>query len=242
MLGLIAVAAAADTLHAIGIRPPHKPTAAVVAILPWALVLIGFGLLLCLLRQARLRQAAADEAGLPEPSGQAEAATGLDALFGPKRSGVPQKPGPQGPGPRDPGLRDPGPKESGLREPRPQESGVAQEPAGANESPAEAAGTAVAPEPPAAEQSPAEATEAAGAEAPVAAEAQPTPDSTVDLAIDTEPGQDDPASDEGSTWTPGIREQEPAGVGGPGHNGGSPPAFSPAPTVPLIEAGTHDRG
>jgi hypothetical protein len=85
MLGLIVVAAAADTLHATGTRLPHKPTAAVVAIIPWALVLIGFGLLLCMLRQARLRQAAEEEGLLP-PSGQAEAATGLDVLFGPKVS------------------------------------------------------------------------------------------------------------------------------------------------------------
>jgi hypothetical protein len=58
----------------------------------------------------------------------------------------------------------------------------------------------------------------------------------VDLAIDTEPGQDDPASDEGSTWTPRTPEQ-PAGVGS-GYNGGSASAFSPAPTMPLTEAGT----
>jgi hypothetical protein len=185
LLVLIVTAATADTLYAVGTRLPHKPTAAAVAIIPWALVLIGFGLLLCMLRQARLRQAGSDEAeGLPEPSGQAEAA-GLDALFGPKPSGVPQEPG------------------------------SPQAPAGAEASP----------------------TEAAGADAPVTAEAEPAADSTVDLAIDTEPGHDDPASDEGSTWTPETREQEPAGVG-PGHNGGSPSAFSPAPTMSVIEAGT----
>ena len=186
MLLLLITAATADTLYAVGTRLPHKPTAAAVAIIPWALVLIGFGLLLCMLRQARLRQAGSAEAeGLPEPSGQAEVA-GLDALFGPKPSGVPQEPG------------------------------IPQEPAEAQASP----------------------TEAAGADAPVTAEAEPAADSTVDLAIDTEPGQDDPASDEGSTWTPQAREQEPAGVG-PGYNGGSPSAFSPAPTMSLIEAGTN---
>src|SRR6516164_7178040 len=52
---------AAVPLHATGTRLPHKPTAAVVAIIPWALLLTGFGLLLCMLRQARLRQAAAEE-------------------------------------------------------------------------------------------------------------------------------------------------------------------------------------
>jgi Protein of unknown function (DUF2637) len=231
MLVLLVTAATADTLHAIGTRLPPKPTAAAVAIIPWALVLIGFGLLLCMLRQARLRQAAADgEEGLPERSGQAEVATGLDALFGPKESGVPRK------------------------------SGVPQEPAGAQESRAGAAGAAAPQQPPAARQPPAE---AAGTDAPVTAEADPAADSMLDLAIDTEPGQDDPASDEGSTWTPRTREQQPAGVS-PGYNGGSASAFNPAPTMspvrpptsgseyvgspdedekgsmPLIEAGTDE--
>jgi hypothetical protein len=213
MLVLVVTAATADTLHAIGTRLPHKPTAAAVAIIPWALVLIGFGLLLCMLRQARLRQAAADEEeGLPEPSGQAEVAAGLDALFGPKQSGVSQA--------------------SGV----PQASGVSPEPAGTKESSAEAAGTTAPQEPSAAKQPSAE---AAGAEAPVTAEAEPAADSTVDLAIDTEPGQDDPASDEGSAWTPRTLEEQPAGVG-PGYNGGSASAFSPAPTMPVIEAGTSE--
>jgi Protein of unknown function (DUF2637) len=217
MLVLVVTAATADTLHAIGTRLPHKPTAAAVAIIPWALVLIGFGLLLCMLRQARLHRAAADEEeGLPEPSGQAEVAAGLDALFAPKQSGIPQAPG------------------------VPQAPEVPQEPAGAKQVSAEAEGTASAQEPPAAKQFPAEAAEAASAVAPVTAvtaEAEPAAeaDATVDLAIDTEPGQDDPASDEGTTWTPRTLEQQPAG-----YNGGSPSAFSPAPTMPLIEAGTDE--
>jgi hypothetical protein len=63
MLALLAAAAAADALHATGTRLPRRPAAATAAVIPWALVLIGFGLLLCLLRQARLRRAAA--AGAP---------------------------------------------------------------------------------------------------------------------------------------------------------------------------------
>jgi hypothetical protein len=172
MLGLIVVAAAADTLHATGTRLPHKPTAAVVAIIPWALVLIGFGLLLCMLRQARLRQAAEEE-GLRPPSGQAEVPAGLDALFGPK---VPL---------------------AANGSSAPPEPSAAPEPAGAEESPAEDTATGAAPRSPEAQESP---TQAAAA-APVTAQADPAADPAVDLVIDTEPGQDDPASDEGSAWT-----------------------------------------
>jgi hypothetical protein len=71
MLALLAAAAAADALHATGTRLPRRPAAATAAVIPWALVLIGFGLLLCMLRQARLRRAAAPgaRAVAPGPSG-----------------------------------------------------------------------------------------------------------------------------------------------------------------------------
>jgi hypothetical protein len=72
MLALLAAAAAADALHATGTRLPRRPAAATAAVIPWALVLIGFGLLLCMLRQARLRRArtAAARPDVPvEPSG-----------------------------------------------------------------------------------------------------------------------------------------------------------------------------
>jgi Protein of unknown function (DUF2637) len=72
MIALLAAAAAADALHATGTRLPRRPAAATAAVIPWALVLIGFGLLLCMLRQARLRRAAAPGARAavaPGPSG-----------------------------------------------------------------------------------------------------------------------------------------------------------------------------
>jgi Protein of unknown function (DUF2637) len=77
MLVLLASAAAADALHATGTRLPHRPAAAAAAVIPWVLVLIGFGLLLCMLRQARLRRAAATarQATLPEPPAPARQAT-----------------------------------------------------------------------------------------------------------------------------------------------------------------------
>jgi hypothetical protein len=62
LLALLAAAAGADTLHSTGTRTPHRISAATAAIVPWALLLIGFGLLLVMLRHARLRRAAAAEA------------------------------------------------------------------------------------------------------------------------------------------------------------------------------------
>jgi hypothetical protein len=58
LLGLLAAAAGADALHAAGKRLPAHPAAVTAAILPWALVLIAFVLLLAMLRHARLRRLA----------------------------------------------------------------------------------------------------------------------------------------------------------------------------------------
>lgn len=67
LLVMLAADAGADTVHAIGTRVPHKQTAAAAAIIPWALVLIGFGLLLSMLRHARLRaDVQRDKDTLPE--------------------------------------------------------------------------------------------------------------------------------------------------------------------------------
>jgi hypothetical protein len=75
LLVMLAADAGADTLHAVGARLPLKQSAAAAAIIPWALLLIGFSLLLTMLRHARVRarrepgeppEAAAPEAG-PAP-------------------------------------------------------------------------------------------------------------------------------------------------------------------------------
>jgi Protein of unknown function (DUF2637) len=58
LLALLAAAAGADALHAAGKRLPTRPAAVTAAILPWALVLIAFVLLLAMLRHARLRRLA----------------------------------------------------------------------------------------------------------------------------------------------------------------------------------------
>jgi Protein of unknown function (DUF2637) len=163
MLVLLAAAAGADTLHATNTKLPHKPAAAAAAIIPWALVLLGFGLLLSMLRQARLRRAmlaAAPERAFTPPSGHVEVRQrhGLDNLFGSRN---------------------------------------------AADAPAVRYVPPTRPLPP------------AGA-AP-------------DLAIESDPGQDDPSSDEGHPAARGgERGEQPAG-----YRGDSASAFSPAPTVDL---------
>ena len=57
LLVLLAAAAGASTLYATNTHLPHKTAAAIAAILPWALALLGFFLLLAMLRHARLRRA-----------------------------------------------------------------------------------------------------------------------------------------------------------------------------------------
>ncbi len=57
LLVLLAAASAADAIHAMGVTLPRRPTAAVVAVTPWVLLLIGFGLWLALLRHLRASRA-----------------------------------------------------------------------------------------------------------------------------------------------------------------------------------------
>ena len=161
MLVLLAAAAGADTVHATNTKLPHKPAAAAAAILPWALVLLGFGLLLSMLRHARLRRAmlaAAPERAFTQPSGHVEVRQhhGLDDLFSSRNA----------------------------------------------------------------------------ADAPAVRYVPPTKplpaaDAGLDLAIENDPGQDDPSSDEGhpAAGTGERREQL------VGYRGSPSSAFSPAPTM-----------
>lgn len=90
LLVLLAAVAAADAVNATGTKLPHRPTAAVIAVIPWALVLIGFGLLLAMLRHARKRHATATAGQSPravEPAGHVQMRTGIDDLFGPRPAG-----------------------------------------------------------------------------------------------------------------------------------------------------------
>jgi hypothetical protein len=59
LLVVVAAAAGADALHAVGRRLPQQAAAITAAVLPWVLVLIAFVLLLAMLRHARLRRTAA---------------------------------------------------------------------------------------------------------------------------------------------------------------------------------------
>jgi hypothetical protein len=127
MLVLLVAAAGADTVHATGASLPHKPAAAAAAIIPWALVLIGFGLLLAMLRQARLRLAAGQDEDLLEPSRPAEVASGLDALFGPRQpsspDGLPVRNGFPAPN----GSLAPAPAESAAPTLAPRDAGTAEQ-------------------------------------------------------------------------------------------------------------------
>lgn len=57
-LSVIVLLAVAGAVHAAGISLSHRPAAAAVAALPWALFLLGFGLLLSMLRHLRTARAA----------------------------------------------------------------------------------------------------------------------------------------------------------------------------------------
>jgi hypothetical protein len=138
LLLLLGAVAAADAVHAMGIKLPAKPSAAAVAIIPWALVLLGFGLWLAMLRYVRrVRSARAGGKGAggwnparPDRDSLVElrpaaAAPGLETRDAPgplpqrtsQFSPAPSPPGQpggqaghgQGPGPAGPGPAGPGP-------------------------------------------------------------------------------------------------------------------------------------
>lgn len=80
-LALLVVVAAADAAHATGTHIPRKPAAATVAVLPWALLLLAFSLLLSMLRQFRRTRAAAAEARVTDSAAAgASTRSGLDIL------------------------------------------------------------------------------------------------------------------------------------------------------------------
>jgi hypothetical protein len=77
LLVLLAAAAGADALHAAGTRIPHRASEIAAAIIPWVLLLAGFGLLAVMLRHGRPRRAAAPAAARlagGAPAGHAPAA------------------------------------------------------------------------------------------------------------------------------------------------------------------------
>jgi len=54
---MLAVVALVGAVHAAGVSLPHRPIAAVVAVMPWVLFLVGFGLWLSILRHLRTARA-----------------------------------------------------------------------------------------------------------------------------------------------------------------------------------------
>jgi hypothetical protein len=74
---LLGATAGADALHSTGTVVPHRTAALVAAIIPWILLLIGFGLLLAMLRHFRLHRAAAPA---PAPTKEARRPAGPPAL------------------------------------------------------------------------------------------------------------------------------------------------------------------
>jgi hypothetical protein len=74
LLLMLAVVATADALHATNVSLPAKPTRAVVAVTPWVLLLIAFGLWLEMLRHfRRVRAASALQARMAGPTAAAPA-------------------------------------------------------------------------------------------------------------------------------------------------------------------------
>jgi Protein of unknown function (DUF2637) len=92
LLVLLGAAAGAGALHSTGTAIPHRGAAAAAAVIPWVLLLIGFGLLLAILRHFRLHRAppSAPPARLPArapgaplaalPAGQGPAAPAQAAI------------------------------------------------------------------------------------------------------------------------------------------------------------------
>ncbi|HEY7147033.1 MAG TPA: DUF2637 domain-containing protein [Streptosporangiaceae bacterium] len=98
MLVLLAAGAAAGAVHATGTRLPHRPAAAAAAIIPWVLVLIGFGLLMAMLRHARQRRLGGQQdTARPGRRGQTasppEQRTGIHDLLRPAGQAPPPEPG-----------------------------------------------------------------------------------------------------------------------------------------------------
>jgi hypothetical protein len=83
LLLLVGAVAAGDALHATGVKLTGQAARATIAIIPWALLLMGFGLWLVVLRQwRRTRATAAADGTVGGRAGQATAATAGAAVAG----------------------------------------------------------------------------------------------------------------------------------------------------------------
>ncbi len=101
LLVLLGALAAGGALHAAAKTIPHRLAGVVAAIAPWALVLIGFGLLLVLLRYARVRRlgqnnakatpAGQEERPFPDPAASGGLAGGAQTVVGDASGGPPAR-------------------------------------------------------------------------------------------------------------------------------------------------------
>ena len=120
LLVVLAAAAGADALHATGHALAHNAAAVTAAVLPWALVLVAFMLLLALLRHLRLRRQAATAGHWRAPGVVARPDTDLQTASAPapplpvrtpagsEQADADVPAGPDGQGPAGTGS-DPGP-------------------------------------------------------------------------------------------------------------------------------------
>lgn len=101
LIVLLAAVATGDAVHAMGIALPRQPARAGVAITPWALVLLSFGLLLAMLRYLRrfrttgrgtARKPAPVSSGSDSAPAPAVSRTGLDSLLEPRTGEPPALP------------------------------------------------------------------------------------------------------------------------------------------------------
>jgi uncharacterized protein DUF2637 len=107
---LLAAVAAGNALYAMNISLPAQPTRAVVAVLPWALLLMSLGMLLAMLRHWRRIRVASAEAGQARPASPADGVAAGATLGAVSWAGSP------GSGPAKPGTPRSGAGE--LMEPR----------------------------------------------------------------------------------------------------------------------------
>jgi Protein of unknown function (DUF2637) len=234
LLALLAAAAGADALHAAGRRLPAKPAAVTAAILPWALVLIAFVLLLAMLRQARLRRLAH-----ANPAAGRQAIQPLVPPPLPRQPLVPGFPAQQPPasGPNDTLRlavpRQVTPEAAAGAGPQPATGAVAANVPGpvADGAPADV------PVPAAADGDTGTAAVAdSGAGTPGAAESPASRSGAADgdLAIDAELAPDDPSSDE--TALDPAYDPIPYPTDSPVEAGSVPGSLSPAPTAAAGDA------
>jgi hypothetical protein len=92
ILLVVAVVGAANAVHAMNVTLPHRTMEGVVAAAPWVIVLLGFSLMLTVLRQSRATRvaqlpeaaAAAEPPALPPTEAVPETPSILESLLGPE--------------------------------------------------------------------------------------------------------------------------------------------------------------